>query len=90
MRGHHHRRPSVQSHLDARDGGANARVFGDVAVVVLRHVQVSADEDAFALELTFGDEVGEADDGERRRCRHGGLKLKYLQNWSNGLTTIPL
>ena len=57
MRRNHHRRPSVQSHLNARYRGANAGVFGDVAVLVLRHVEISAYEDALALELSLGDEV---------------------------------
>jgi hypothetical protein len=36
--------------------------------------------------LPLGDEVGKADDRGCRRCRHGGLERKYLQNWSNELT----
>ncbi|CAM2151952.1 hypothetical protein PT2222_270067 [Paraburkholderia tropica] len=48
----------IQRGLDGRHGGAHAGVFGDVAVVVLRHVQVGADEHPLALELAFGDQIG--------------------------------
>ena len=48
VRGDHHRRAGVQRHADAGHRGADARVFGDVAGVVLRHVEVGADEHALA------------------------------------------
>ena len=45
MGGHHDRGPLLEREADARDGGANARVVGDAAGVVQRHVEVCADED---------------------------------------------
>src|SRR6202008_1966694 len=51
MRGHHDRGALLQRELDAGHGGADARVVGDGAAVVLRHVQVGADEDALAAEF---------------------------------------
>ena len=62
VRGHHHRRAGVERHADARHRGADARVFGDVAGVILRHVEVGADEDALAGDAALGDEVGESKD----------------------------
>jgi hypothetical protein len=47
--------------------GADARVLGDLAGVVLRHVQVGADEDALAGHAALGNEVGKAKDV------HGGI-----------------
>jgi hypothetical protein len=44
--GHHHGGAGVQRHADGGNGGADAGVFGDVAGVVQRHVQVGTDEDA--------------------------------------------
>src|SRR5262249_21163261 len=51
MRGHHHGGALVERHADAGDGGADARVVGDLARVVLGDVEVGADEDALAAEL---------------------------------------
>src|SRR5262245_9823524 len=48
MRRHHHRGAAVQGVLDAGERRADARVFGDVAGVVLRNVEVGADEYALA------------------------------------------
>jgi hypothetical protein len=47
---------------DRGNRGADARVFGDVAGVVLRHVQIGADEHALAAHLPLGDQVGQADE----------------------------
>jgi hypothetical protein len=60
--GDHDGGTGVQRHADAGHAGADARVFGDVAGVVLRHVEVGADEHALALGLALGHEVGESDD----------------------------
>ena len=54
MRGHHHRRAIFQRELNCRHRGANAGVVGDVAGVVLRHVQVGADEDALVPDVEIG------------------------------------
>jgi len=62
VRGHHHRRAGVQRHLQARHRSADARVFGDAAAVVLRHVQVGADEHALAGHLAAGAKIRKADE----------------------------
>ncbi|MCY1549812.1 hypothetical protein D9M68_860100 [compost metagenome] len=75
MRSHHDGGTSVQRHLDRGDAGADARVFGDVARVVLRHVEVGADEDTLTLGLATGAEIGETDElhGEAlNRCEVKG------------------
>jgi hypothetical protein len=59
VRGDHHGRAGVERSLDGRHGGADAGVFGDVALIVLRNVQVGADEHALAGQLAFGDQIGE-------------------------------
>ena len=48
VRGDHHRRAGGERHLDGRQRGADAGVLGDAAGVVLRHVEVGANEDATA------------------------------------------
>ena len=49
VRGDHHRARRARARVaDAGERGADARVFGDRAGVVLRHVEVGADEDALA------------------------------------------
>jgi hypothetical protein len=45
---------AVEGVLDGRDRGADAGVFGDVAGVVLGHVEVGADEDALAGDVEVG------------------------------------
>jgi hypothetical protein len=64
--GHHHGGASVQRQADAGHAGADAGVFGDVAGVVLRHVQVGTDEHALALGLALSAQIGKTDE-----C-HGG------------------
>ncbi len=51
MRCHHDRRASFQRRADRGHRRANARVFGDVARVVLRNVQIGANENATAGQL---------------------------------------
>ena len=48
VRRDHHRGAGVERHANARQRGADARVFGDGAAVVLRDVEVGSDEDALA------------------------------------------
>jgi hypothetical protein len=55
--GDHDGGTGVQRHLDGGDAGADARVFGDLTGIVLRHVQVGADEHAFAFGLAVGNDV---------------------------------
>ena len=63
VRGDHHRRAGGERHLDARQRGADPRVLGDAGpAIVLRHVEVGADEDAALRRLAGGDEVCEAKD----------------------------
>jgi len=59
MRGHHDGGAGIQRSLDGRHRGANTGVFGDVALIVLRNVQVGADKHALAGQLAFGDQIGE-------------------------------
>jgi hypothetical protein len=61
--------------LDAGHAGADAGVFGDGAAVVLRDVEVGADENALATGLALGTQIGEADDG------HGGC-VGWMKNLS--------
>ena len=80
VRGNHHRSASLERHLDAGHRGADAGVFGDAAGVVLRHVQVSADEDALAGDPAGGHEIGKTEDvhggslEESGNCRNRGLR----------------
>ncbi|MNV67285.1 hypothetical protein D3C71_1600790 [compost metagenome] len=60
--GHHDRGACVQRYANAGDGCADAGVFGDVASVVLRNIEVGTDEDALALGLALGTQVGKAED----------------------------
>ena len=50
VRGHHHRGTGLQCMLNARHGSADARVVGNGARVVLRNIEIGADEDALARE----------------------------------------
>ena len=61
---------AVERHADRRQRGPDAGVLGDVACVIQRHVEVGADEDAFALGLALVAQVGEADE-----WLHGGHGL---------------
>jgi len=54
VRGDHDSCACFERHANGRHAGADARVFGDLAIIVLRHVQVGADENTFA----FGRAVG--------------------------------
>ena len=53
VRGHHHRRPLPQGHLDGRQRGADTRVLGDLAVLYGR-VEIGADEHPLAGEVEVG------------------------------------
>ena len=55
--------PAPSAVLDARQRGADPRVLGDAAGVVLRHVQVGTDEDAAAGQGAARGEIGEAEEG---------------------------
>ena len=55
MRGHHDRCALLERETNARDRGADARVLGDGAAVVLRHVEIGADEHALVLEIEVGE-----------------------------------
>ena len=68
--GDHDRRARAECHLNARHRCANTCVFGDLARIAQRHVEVSADEDALAAHGTGGTKVGEASE------LHGGVSRK--------------
>ncbi len=59
--------PASSACADGRHRGADAGVFGDIAGIVLRHVEIGADEHALALELTLLGQVGEANELHVRR-----------------------
>ena len=73
VRGDHHRGPGLQRGLDAGQRRADAGVVGDAAGVVLRHVEVDADEHPLARDLVRGDEIGES-------CGFHGEEI----NWQPG------
>ena len=54
VRGDHHRGAFLQREADARQRGADARVVGDGAGLVLRHIEIGADEDPLAAQLKLG------------------------------------
>ncbi len=56
--GDHHGSARIECHLDARHAGADAGVFGDVAGVVLRHIEVGADKNPLACCKTAGNYIG--------------------------------
>ena len=90
MRGDHHRGACVQRHADARHRGADAGVFGDAAGVVLRYVEVGADEDALAGDAALGDEVGKSKDVHGRNSRSHQPRPSLSQsNTAVPLTMVP-
>ena len=62
VRRHHHGGAGFERHPDARHRGADAGVFGDAAGVVLRDVEIGADEDALPGDFALGAQIGKADD----------------------------
>src|SRR5690606_16534867 len=62
--GDHHGRARIEAVPDRRDGRADAGVVGDPARVVLRHVEVGANEHAPAGEIQVGESL-ESHDGRR-------------------------
>ena len=57
MAGYHHGSARIERHLNTRYRRANASVFCDRAMVVLRNVQVSADKHTFATHLVTGTKI---------------------------------
>ena len=55
MRGHHDGSTPRDAVADARQRRADARVVGDRAVIVLRHVEVGADEHALAVHVDIAE-----------------------------------
>ena len=62
VRSHHDRRASIQRHLQTRHRRPDARVLGDSATRVLRHIQISTDEHALASHLAAGAQIGKTDE----------------------------
>ena len=62
VRGEQHARSPLEAPIDGGQDGPDARVLGDAAGIVLRHVEVGADEDALIAGAAVGAEVGESDD----------------------------
>jgi len=69
MRSHHHGGAGVQGQADARQRGADARIFGDGTVFVLRHIEVSADEHPLTGQQALGTQVCRTDDSHERRLK---------------------
>jgi len=79
VRRDHHGSTGAQRSLDGRHGSADAGVFGDVAGVVLRHVEVGADKHALAGKFAFGDEIGQTQDVRHgSNSRNRGKRRFYL------------
>jgi hypothetical protein len=52
----------MQRHFNARDACPDTGVLGDVASVILRHVEVGADKNTLAGNLALGAKVGKTND----------------------------
>ena len=74
VRGDHHRSAVLEAVLQGRQRRTDARVLGDVAGIVLRHVEVGADEDAFAFDV----EVGKLENVHGRLLRKSEMKVGNL------------
>ena len=68
--GHHDGCACIQGHLNARHRGANARVFGDVPGIVLRHIQIGTDENTLAFHTASRAQIG------KTNHVHGELYLR--------------
>ena len=49
----HHGCARIKGHLNARHRGANTSVFCDVARIVLRHIQIGANENSLAFDFAL-------------------------------------
>ncbi len=78
--GHHDRSAGLECHLDGGHRGADACVFGDAPCIVLRNIEVGADEDALAGHLAAGAQIGEAKDVHR--CEERELTDRPWKRWS--------
>jgi len=77
VRGDHHRGTGVERQLDAGHRGADAGVLGDVAGIVLRHVEVGTDEDALAGGKHRADGVGLEGLGDGDQCHRRGRPVRF-------------
>jgi hypothetical protein len=50
---HHDGRASIKGHLNAGHRRANARVFRDLARIVLRHIQIGANENTLTFDFAL-------------------------------------
>lgn len=66
----HHGGARCQRLLNGRHRGTHAGVFGDIALIVLRDVEVGSDENTFAGHFAFGDQIGET-----QYFRHGSQRV---------------
>ena len=74
VRSHHHGSAGLQRHLDAGNGGADARVFSNATGIVLRHIEVSTNEHALTGHLSLGHEVLKTENFHRERNPKGSAK----------------
>ncbi|MPN20712.1 hypothetical protein SDC9_168091 [bioreactor metagenome] len=81
MAGHHDGGASVQRHLDAGDGSANARIFRDLAVIVLRNIQIGADKNALSGSLALSADVG------KTKNMHDGFSEMELRRSASAVMT---
>ena len=66
--GDHHGGAGIKRHADARQGGANTGIFGNGAMLVLRHIQVCTDENTLAGHPALSAQVCKTKD-IHGRCR---------------------
>jgi hypothetical protein len=54
--------PGIKGHLNARHRSANACVLGDVASIVLRHIQICTYENTLAFDFALLAQIGKTND----------------------------
>ena len=65
----HHGGAGIKRHTDARQRGANTGIFGNGAMLVLRHIQVGTDENTLAGHPALGAQVCKTKDIHVRRYK---------------------
>src|SRR5690242_21421834 len=88
---HEHARAAREERIECRQRGANARVVGDRAVVIHRHVEVDPHQDALAAHLFIGEVVDRALGHQRGACadRRYATKDHTTATMPTAMTTQP-
>ena len=73
----------IQRHANSGHAGTHAGVFGDVAGVVLRDIQIGADEHTLASGLALGAEVGKTDDFHVEEGFEVQKSTRILEAWTD-------